>query len=71
MTTVEEIKAAINELPPQQFQQIARWIIELDQKLWDEQLERDAKAGRLDALAAEAIAEYEAGLTEVLDPERL
>ena len=32
-----------------------------DYQRWDEQLEKDAANGKLEALAAEAIAEFEAG----------
>jgi hypothetical protein len=32
-----------------------------DGDAWDRQIEEDAAAGKLDALAAEALAEYEAG----------
>lgn len=34
---------------------------------WDEQIARDVAAGRLDALADEALAEFRAGLTRELD----
>ena len=63
MSTVEQIEAAILNLPPQEFRQLANWLSELDQRLWDEQIERDSAAGRLDALAEEALADYAAGRT--------
>lgn len=37
-----------------------------DGDAWDRQIEEDAAAGKLDALAAEALAEYEAGRTSEL-----
>lgn len=66
MTNVEQIEAAILSLPSEEFRRLADWLAEEDQRRWDEQLERDVAAGRLDALAAEAIADYEAGRTREL-----
>ena len=37
------------------------WFAEFDAAVWDRQLERDAKAGRLDMLADEAIRDHAAG----------
>jgi hypothetical protein len=34
--------------------------------MWDKQIENDANAGKLDALAAEALAEYHSGLATEL-----
>jgi hypothetical protein len=39
------------------------WFVEHDWRAWDQQLERDAAAGRLDDPAAEALAEFERGET--------
>ena len=66
MTTVEAITAAIAELPPEQVAQIREWLNERDEAEWDAQIERDERAGRLDALADRALAEYRAGHTRPL-----
>jgi hypothetical protein len=50
MDRVEEIEAAINNLPPEDFRRIANWLRERDQALWDQQMDRDAGAGKLDFL---------------------
>lgn len=63
MSTVEQIESAILHLPPDDFRRLSDWISELDQRRWDEQFERDVAAGRLEALAAEAISDYQAGRT--------
>lgn len=63
MSSVEQIESAILRLPPEEFLRLTEWIAELNQRRWDEQLERDVAAGRLDELAAEAIAEHKAGRT--------
>jgi hypothetical protein len=66
MTTVEAITAAIAELPPDQVAQIREWLNERDEAEWDAQIERDERAGRLDALADRALAEHRAGRTRPL-----
>ena len=37
------------------------WILEQDMKVWDAQIEADAKAGKLGHLISEAKADYTAG----------
>jgi hypothetical protein len=61
MSTVEQIEAAILKLSPQELSQLADWVLDLDEQRWDEQIERDIAAGKLDFLAQEALAEFEAG----------
>ena len=61
MSTVEQIEAAILKLSPQEIGQLADWVLDLDEQRWDEQIERDIQAGKLDFLAQEALAEFEAG----------
>lgn len=61
MSTLEQIEAAILQLPPEEFQKLLEWFFELDYQRWDEQLEKDINEGRLDKLAEEAIADFEAG----------
>lgn len=48
MTTLAEIKEAIQNLPPADFAEIAQWFNDLQENLWDQQIEADADAGRLD-----------------------
>ena len=60
MRTIAEIKAIIEKLPPEQFAQLRDWVLELDAERWDAQLETDAAAGKLDALAARAIKDLSA-----------
>ena len=53
MDQVEEIEAAISNLAPGDFRRIANWVRERDQELWDQQLDSDSAAGRLDFLFEE------------------
>jgi hypothetical protein len=61
MSTVEQIEAAILTLPADEFQRLRQWLLDLDYERWDEQLEKDIEAGRLETLAEEAIAEFKSG----------
>ena len=54
MTSIMEIQQAILVLPEREYIQLREWISELDWERWDQQIEDDAKAGRLDFLMAEA-----------------
>jgi hypothetical protein len=61
MSTVEQIEAAILTLPADEFQRLRQWLLDLDHERWDEQLEKDIAAGRLETLAEEAIAGFNSG----------
>ncbi|WP_420454190.1 hypothetical protein [Rubrivirga sp.] len=64
--SVQEIEAAISELPPDQLAALAEWFDEYRADEWDRQIEADAKAGRLDALVRDARADIAAGRTRPL-----
>ena len=64
MTKFEDIKNAVTQLTDEERKELVAWLAELDAQAWDAQIERDAKAGKLDQLAAKALADYKAGLTE-------
>jgi len=61
MTIVETIEREIEKLSPKELALFRRWFAEFDADAWDVQIEADAAAGKLDALAEEALAEYESG----------
>ncbi|MDE2823147.1 MAG: hypothetical protein OXK79_06540 [Chloroflexota bacterium] len=48
MTSLAEIKEAIQNLPPTEFAEIARWLQDVQEDQWDRQIEADVAAGRLD-----------------------
>ena len=48
MTSLAEIKEAIQDLPPAEFAEIARWLQDVQEDQWDRQIEADAAVGRLD-----------------------
>lgn len=61
MSTVKQIEAEILKLSPEELSQLAGWVLDLDEQRWDEQIEQDIAAGKLDFLAQEALAEFQAG----------
>jgi len=61
MTKVEEIKAAIESLPEEEFIRIRQWFSERDWQEWDKQIAQDSESGKLDFLIKEAIDEKDKG----------
>jgi hypothetical protein len=61
MITIEEIEKAVAELPPDQFARFRAWFEELEAARFDQKIERDAKAGKLDRLAEQALADFRGG----------
>jgi hypothetical protein len=53
MSTVEEIKAAIERLPPDERASLAYWVLARAEAEWDRRIADDIEAGRLDAVTAE------------------
>ena len=67
MSTIAEIESAIKNLKPQEIYKVGDLVDELREELWDQQIDADAKAGRLDKLAEKALEDYRAGRTKPLD----
>ncbi len=67
MTKLEDIEKAVEQLSPEELARFRQWFEELQARLWDEQIERDAKAGRLDWLVEESDKEHAAGLIKRLE----
>ncbi len=55
MSTIKEIETAVSKLSTDELATFRGWFAEFDAEAWDKQFEQDVKAGRLDALADEAI----------------
>jgi len=66
MSTIEEIESAVEKLNKEELKSFRDWFAQHDAALWDAQFESDVASGKLDSLAAEAIAEFEAGRTTEL-----
>ena len=67
MSTVDEIEAAISNLPPQDFARVRDWLMERDNLLWDKQMAEDAASGRLDHLVSEIEGDIASGRVKPLN----
>lgn len=66
MSKLEQIEKSVAELSPEELKAFAAWFEALQADMWDRQFEADAKGGRLDKLAAQALADHRAGRTRPL-----
>jgi hypothetical protein len=64
MDKVEKIEQEIEALSPAELAQFRAWFLEYDWTAWDQQLERDVEAGRLDDLAAKTLRDHATGKTK-------
>jgi hypothetical protein len=61
MTQIEVIQAEIESLSSEDFARLREWIVQRDWQNWDQQIERDSAAGKLDFLREEAEAAKQQG----------
>lgn len=61
MTTLERLEEQVKALSEDDLNEFRRWFFDWDNDEWDRQIESDATAGKLDALANAALAEFNAG----------
>lgn len=66
MSRVEEIEKSVQALSPQELASFREWFIRFDEAAWDEKIERDASAGKLDALANAALRAHRTGKSREL-----
>ena len=66
MSELEKLEDHIEKLSPEELKKFRAWFAEFDARAWDAQIEVDSKAGKLDALVAEVLAEHKAGKTREL-----
>ena len=64
--TVEEVEKAVVQLPKEQLKQFRAWYEKFDSEVWDEQIEKDAFAGKLDSFAKATISDHKTGKTKKL-----
>ena len=55
MRTVTEIKQDILALPEAEYADLCRWLLDQDWERWEREFDDDVRAGKMDALAAEAL----------------
>lgn len=61
MVSISEIQEAILDLPETEYTELRKWLSELDWERWDQQIEADSDAGKLDSLLGEALDAKEHG----------
>jgi|SRR6185437_4520492 len=67
ISALKAAETAVTQLTEQDLARFREWFAEYDANLWDAHLEADAAAGKLDALAQEALEEYHAGNTTAFE----
>jgi hypothetical protein len=67
MSTVQEIKAAINALPDADFREISQAFEEMEAERFDRVLEKAAQSGKLDGWLEKVDADVDAGRVKPLD----
>jgi predicted NACHT family NTPase len=66
MKRLKQIQQTVLSLSTDDFRELYRWVIELDHKKWDKEIEEDSKSGLLDELADQAVSDYKKGLSKRL-----
>ena len=66
MAQLQRIEAEITSLPDTELRSFRAWFDDFDARRWDGTLAADISAGKLDALAAEALAQYSSGTCKPL-----
>ncbi len=61
MNSAQDIEQAVERLDPAELAKFRAWFAAFDADAWDDQIDADAAGGRLDDLAAEALADLRAG----------
>ena len=59
--TIEDLEKAVAQLPPDELARFRAWFEQFDAARFDEKVERDAKAGKLDRLSDAALDEFRKG----------
>jgi hypothetical protein len=64
MTKIEKLGNEIRKLSPKELATFRKWFAEFDAAAWDQQFEADARDGKLDRMADEALADHRAGRSQ-------
>jgi len=63
MSEIKEIEKAVKNLTKEDLSKFREWFASFDAEEWDRQFEFDVNNGKLDKLAAKALAEHDKGKT--------
>jgi hypothetical protein len=61
LTRIEKIERQVQALSPEELTAFRAWFAHFDAEVWDRQLEEDVRAGKLDALAEQALRAHASG----------
>ncbi len=61
MAAIQDNERVKSSLPPDELAQIRARFEEFDAAAWDKQFEEDARSGKLDDIAGEALADFKDG----------
>lgn len=61
MSRVKDLESRIQELSAEELTAFREWFIKFDADIWDQELEADAKGGKLDGPAESALRNHSAG----------
>lgn len=64
MTKIEALEREVEKLSREELAAFRQWFLEYDWRAWDQELEEDVAAGKLDKLAAETLEEHRLGKTK-------
>ena len=59
--TLADLENAVAELPPDEFARFRAWLEQFEAARFDEKIERDVNAGKLDRAADQALAHFRKG----------
>ncbi|MBI3839773.1 MAG: hypothetical protein HY288_17765 [Planctomycetia bacterium] len=59
MTKLERIEQDVEKLSSKELAEFRKWFHAYDAALWDQQLERDVRSGKLERLRQQAVAEHQ------------
>jgi hypothetical protein len=59
--SVQELERAVSQLSSTELERFSSWFTEFKNRLWDDRLEQDVQAGKLDKLAEQALESYRRG----------
>lgn len=64
--SVQEIEAAVARLSEEELKEFRAWYADFDSRAWDEQIDADISAGKLDTFADQAVNDHKAGRSKEL-----
>jgi hypothetical protein len=66
MSRVEHVEGQVKSLSLDELKAFRDWFAQFDAEVWDDQIEADAKNGKLRPLAERAVHDHESGRSTVL-----